>query len=804
MRFEVGQQQETFLNCLLILIVAGIFFASNFILPVTFIFALSIIFFIISIILLRRNSKFTFIPFCILFFILGAIRFQVVNTLPANDISNFVGEQVYICGTIREQPHIHLNADMSYSIRYVVDVENIRIKNEMPATGGLNLNVRYKSENEIPTARIGDKISSYGILRQPINFNNPGQLDIVTMLKCENITANLSASKTGVHVEKINGSIWIKFLRLMADIREHYKNSMRSVMSNQEAVAIFAMLFGGYEGLKPELTESFVTTGIVHILSVSGSHMTLLAVVTAWICNIFGWSKSLKFATGVIVIGSYIVLSGCVPPVLRSGYMGILLFFATSFGYISYSRRLLTLIAIFMLLYSPLLLFHISFQLSFLSSAGILYFAPKITKILKEYKMPIFLAISIACTTSVTITSQPIIAWYFNQMSVSALLSNLIVIPILEFIIIISLIGGIIGLIIAPLAKIIFIIDSLIFGAAYELNKLIANIPFSKIYFPTIDFAWSIIYYLILIFFAQNKNNKKIIISYFKENIKYIQTAAIIIILVIAFKLGMNLSKPAEVEVHFIDVHQGDCALLITPNGHAMMFDTGGVREHTFDIGSRVDIPYLYHYGITKLDYIFLSHAHEDHTAGAGSIIKKIQVDKIITAGESKSVYATSMAISESAPELNVLRKAIEGEIFDIDGVKVEVIYAPDVNDNLTGNEVSNVYKVTFKNVTFLFTGDLIKENEQIILNERKNIKSTLLKVGHHGSKTSSSKEFIEAVQPQFAVFCVGANNTFGHPRAEVIELIKSVGAEIYRTDKNGAIIFRTDGNKISVKTTIN
>ena len=265
----------------------------------------------------------------------------------------------------------------------------------------------------------------------------------------------------------------------------------------------------------------------------------------------------------------------------------------------------------------------------------------------------------------------------------------------------------------------------------------------------------------------------------------------------------MNLSKPAEVEVHFIDVHQGDCALLITPNGHAMMFDTGGVREHTFDIGARVDVPYLYHYGITKLDYIFLTHAHEDHAAGAGAILKKIPVGQIITAGEPKSDYATSMAMSETSPELKNLRQAEENEVFNIDGVKVEVIYSPKINGvHATGNEVSNVYKVSFGNASFLFTGDLIKENEAIILNEHKNIKSTVLKVGHHGSKTSSSKEFVEAVSPYYAVFCVGADNTFGHPRPEVIELMENIGAKIYRTDKNGAIVFYTDGKKMKIKCT--
>ena len=589
-----------------------------------------------------------------------------------------------------------------------------------------------------------------------------------------------------------------------------------SIIGNQCAAAIFAMLFGGYEGLKPELTESFVTTGIVHILSVSGSHMSLLAATTAWICNFFGWRRWIKISIGLIVILTYTVLSGFIFPVIRSAFMDFLVFFATSSDkYDRSSRRSLTIIAMFILLYSPLALFHISFQLSFMATAGLIYMIPiarkktmywmhknfKFDKTELKYKIFMLLMLSFTCTLSAIIFCQPIIAWYFNNIAISALLSNLIVLPILEIVIMLGLFAGIAGLIVPSLAKVIFLMDSLIFGMAYELNKLIAALPMSNVYFPTINFAWSAIYYAVLLFVIQKSKVKESIVTWCKTNIKIVQGLCAVIVLIIAFNIGIYITKPPEMQVHFIDVHQGDAALVITPHGHAMMFDTGGVREHTYDIGGRVDVPYLHHYGITKLDYIFLTHAHEDHAAGAGSIVKALEVDNIITANESKSEYAASMAISEESPKLDSLHSAKEGDIYNIDGIKVEVLFAPKIAGTTTGNEISNVYKVTFGDASFLFTGDLIKENESVILREHKNVKSTVLKVGHHGSKTSSSQEFIKAVQPMYAVFCVGANNTFGHPRPEVVELIDKVGAKIYRTDKNGAIVFTTDGVNIKVET---
>ena len=823
---EKGQQQETFLNCLLALVAAGIFVASIYPIPSNTIICLTLTSFTAAIALLKRESKATFIPFCVLFFMLGVVRYQAVDNLPINDISNFAGGDLRVTGIIREQPRIRLNADDTYSVLYTVDVESVtKSQEELAVTGGLNINARYKSQNAIPTALIGYKISAYGTIRKPLNYNNPGQLDIVTMLKSNGITASLSAGRVGVEIEYVEGSLWTKFLRTMAAVREHYKESMRQVMSNEDAAAIFAMLFGGYEGLKPELTESFVTTGIVHILSVSGSHMSLLAATVALLFkfiklprgkkkkNVRNLIRTLKAVLGILIILSYAMLSGLIAPVMRSANMGILIFLATTFDIEVGSRRLLTLIGLFMLIDNPLLLFHISFQLSFSATAGLLYLMPIIKMFLSkkrifeikgnpyEFKLPKFLAVSLSVTLAAQIFSQPIVAWYFNQLSISSLLANLIVIPILEIIIIFGLFAGIVGLIVPPLAKVVFLIDSLMFGIAYELNKLIASLPMSNVYFPTINFAWSAIYYVVLLFVIQKRKVRESILIWCRVNIKIVQGVCAVIVLVIAFNIGVKFTKPSEMQVHFIDVHQGDSALVITPHGHAMMFDTGGIREHIFDIGGRVDVPYLHHYGITKLDYIFLTHAHEDHAAGAGSIVKMLEVDNIITANESKSDYAASMAISEESPKLNNLRSADEGEIYNIDGVKIEVLFAPKIAGVVTGNEVSNVYKVTFGNASFLFTGDLVKENEDIILREKKDVKSTVLKVGHHGSKTSSSKEFIEAVQPRYAVFCVGANNTFGHPRPEVLKLVEESGSKIYRTDRDGAVVFTTDGVNIKIET---
>ena len=250
-----------------------------------------------------------------------------------------------------------------------------------------------------------------------------------------------------------------------------------------------------------------------------------------------------------------------------------------------------------------------------------------------------------------------------------------------------------------------------------------------------------------------------------------------------------------RLEVNFVDVGQGDCAVVFTPNKKCLIFDTGGVREKVFDIGERVLVPYLKHENIFEVEKIFLTHVHEDHSGGVGAVIKKFPVHEIITAGESKSEYAAVFGIAEE--KIKNLRAGHQGEKFFIDGVTVEIIFAPNVG---TGNEISNVYKISYGDITFLITGDLVKENESQMLAEKINVSSTVLKVGHHGSATSSSEEFLQAVSPKCSVICVGYGNNFGHPREEVLERLKNIHTKIFRTDKDGLIKFKTDGKNLSVQ----
>ena len=243
--------------------------------------------------------------------------------------------------------------------------------------------------------------------------------------------------------------------------------------------------------------------------------------------------------------------------------------------------------------------------------------------------------------------------------------------------------------------------------------------------------------------------------------------------------------------VHFIDVGQADAALLVCDN-HAMLIDGGNVAD------SQLIYTYLEKQGIEYLDYIIATHAHEDHMGGLSAALVKAKVG---------AIYMPSVG-SDSEFYLNFLEKAYEKGIkiqHPISGESVQLGLASVeffIPKNDFGKDINNssiVTKIIYQNTSFLFTGDAEEEEEHDILNQGYNLKADVLKVGHHGADTSSSDEFLHAVNPKYAVISVGENNAYGQPSENVLSRLGDMGVSVYRTDLQGDIVIQTDGSSISV-----
>lgn len=801
---KTGQYQLTFLIALLFSLCLGIFCSAYF--DISFSAALPYFLSVLligsgaAIFLIYRQSPKTWIVFVGLFFVLGMLRFAAVYDLPASDISNYAGQDAKVEGVVTEPPRITADPDGGVHLRYTAQVTSIFSKGEEHVgEGNILIYSRARAGDDLPEVHIGDHISAEGTVRRPHSYQNPGQIDTAFLLRSQGITARLHTSQDSLSFQRAEKySLFQNIIQFAADVRTHYINRMSEVMPHSDAAAIFAMLFGGYEGIRPELLEAFTTTGIIHILSVSGSHISLIAAVTAWFSIILKFPKWARAISVIFVISAYVVLAGFVPPAVRSGIMGGIAFVGLVLGQERDAQRILIVTGILMLLVSPLLFFHISFQLSFLATAGLLFIAPILFQRMKG--ISVFAAGSLSITMSAQLATLPMLAWYFNQVSLSSLLSNFIVVPIVDIIIIVGLLGGITAWIIPLAGKVVFAFDSILLSISFELTRFMAALPASKIFVPTPEIGVGCAYYTLLLLIFAPQELRDHLIEFIKGKQKVIGVSLGVLLIFFIFRY---IAQPPELSVHFIDVGQGDSVLLITPHGHAMMFDTGGTRDDAFDIGARVDVPYLLHYGVRELDYIFLSHAHADHAAGAHAILAKMPVKHVFIADEGVTEYARSMHMGDSDPLLLKFSKSEEGRRITVDGVTIDTVYAPpyDPSDSATGNEVSNVYRVHYGSASFLFTGDLVKEHEAKLLALHKDIQSTVLEVPHHGSNTSSSEEFIAAVHPVYAVYSVGRDNTFGHPKQEVADRYEKQGIKTLRTDYDGAIVFRTDGSRLKVET---
>ena len=334
------------------------------------------------------------------------------------------------------------------------------------------------------------------------------------------------------------------------------------------------------------------------------------------------------------------------------------------------------------------------------------------------------------------------------------------------------------------LIKILGIPYNILINILLKITKFTSQIPFSKIYIKT-PYFYQIICYYILIFYIK------------KHHFKLNKIVAILLILILIGEIVDIL--PNRLQIYFIDVGQGDSTLIITPQRKTILIDGGGDVE--YDIGKNTLLPYLLSRRINKLDYIICSHFDTDHVGGILYLLKEIQVRKVII-GKQYEINDNYEEFKEIVKSKKIqVETVIEGKKINIEKDLYFDILWPSDSQEVSKNSINNnalVCKLNYRKFSLIFTGDIEEEAEKILVSKYKNtniLKSTILKVGHHGSKTSSTQEFLQAVNPQIALIGVGKNNTFGHPNNDVIERIQNLGAKIYRTDEMGEIMIQVSKN---------
>lgn len=425
-------------------------------------------------------------------------------------------------------------------------------------------------------------------------------------------------------------------------------------------------------------------------------------------------------------------------------------------------------------------------------------------------------------TLSANLIIIPIMAYIFSTFSFTFWISNILAAPIMEVTTIIGFIVYFISIFFIPGAKFLGIILNFFLDIMLKIAEISSFIPGSCIYIKTPFIIECIIYYIILFIifniryikiiikrYIRKKTKQYKISNYYFLSFKFIKdkyTIIFIIILSIIATIVINVIKPNMLQIFFIDVGQGDSTLIITPSHKKILVDGGGNEYGSFDVGESTLLPYLLDRRITTLDFILISHFDSDHVKGLFAVIENIKVKNIIISkqGENSENFQNFQKLIQNK-KINII-VAEKGTIIRVDKYSYFEILFPEANlikENILNNNsiVTNFHCMEF---SMLFTGDIEDKAEKIMLELYKNtdkLNATILKVPHHGSKTSSTKEFLEEVKPKIVLIGVGENNKFGHPNMEVIERLKKYTSLIYRTDECGEVeIIIKDKTSIKIK----
>lgn len=600
----------------------------------------------------------------------------------------------------------------------------------------------FETEDEINLFKknynLGDTIEVNGTLEKPNNNTIPNTFNYKKYLYHKRIEYILKINN--LRKVKNNKNIPIKIKNYILKRIENIKNNKY----------LYAFILGKSSYIDIESYNNYKINGVTHLFALSGLHVSLFSSIVLYILNKLKLNEKVTFTiTGIFLI-TFSFIASFTPSILRATIFFILSSINKIYYFFIKPKNLLYLTFVILIIINPFYIFDTGFILSFTITYFILLMNEKITI---EGNIKSILIVSILSFLS----SLPIIINLSYEINIIGFINNIFFIPLVTNIIFPF---SLIVVLIPKLSFILFILTR-VMEKVSAFSSTIFNIT---LYFQRLSYIEIFIYYVLLI--LSIKKNKKVLI--------------LLLILVFILYIKPNFNK--NTYVYFIDVGQGDSALIITENNKSILIDTGGKlsykteswkqKNKEYNLMSSSIIPFFKSIGLKKIDYLFITHGDADH---AGYALELLNNFKIINKYTNKG-------------RKNTLEKKLNINSLEESYLKIDNIEIYSLNNNIYNNENKDslVLLIKIYNKNFLFMADADKEVEKSII-EKYNLKDIdFLKVGHHGSKTSTDKSFINKINPKYSIISVGKNNKFGHPNIETLETLND--RKILRTDKLGTI----------------
>ena len=625
----------------------------------------------------------------------------------------------------------------------VIDYKKSKDKTTIWVKGKEKVLVNYYSDINVS---YGDYIYVYGVFKKPKENGNFNLFNYKRYLLSNKINYVVTASK--ITIIKKNDNVFYKL-----------KNNLlkRIESANRSKGYILAFLYADKSLIEKDIYTKYQKIGVSHLFAVSGMHVSLISIVLLKLLNKIKERK--RYIIVSIFLSIYLFLTNFTISMVRATFQFILFFINKSFKLNIDNSNLVILLFSILVIINPYNIYNIGFLFSFIISFTLI----RCSKLIKGK----FIIKSLKISLISFFSSMPVLINNFFEVNFLGIILNIIYIPFVSYILF-------------PLSLVTVLFPSLdnilyMFISYFEkITDFFSNIKFLSFSICKMNIFLIIIYYIIFIYILKRK--KKLIYK--------------IIIVIISLIFLINNGRIVNNEVSILDVGQGDSSLIRLKNKN-ILIDTGG--NINYDISKNILIPYFKSVGIKKIDYLVLTHGDYDHMGEAINLVENFKVEKVIfNCGPYNDLEQELIKVLDKK---KIKYYSCIKEL-NIDNNKLYFLQTKEYDNE---NDNSNVIYSELNVYKFMFMGDAGIDKEKDILDKYNLSNVDVLKVGHHGSKTSSSKEFINVINPKYSIISVGKNNRYGHPNKEVLENLEN--SKIYRTDLDGSIMFKIKNNELKIET---
>ncbi|MGM0471871.1 MAG: DNA internalization-related competence protein ComEC/Rec2 [Bacillota bacterium] len=760
--------------CLILLLplLVGIIIGAQFDLSLLLLLISSLIFSILVVISWYYQSELTVILILILILLLGCTLVQRLEFRyhHPQSIRNYAGIDLILKGRITK---VELTAQQQAD--YTIKPRQIKINQEWREVKYGQLLIK-----DFPHRyTVGDLVEVRGQLELPPTNRNPGEFSYRKYLYRNGIY--LLASNPALVEMKLVAQQGNYLVRLINYFKTEARQIIDQTLTEPNNYLIRGLLLGERNLVPQKISQQFRELGLSHLLVISGFHVSLLILIIGSILNSLQLPPLAKNIGLILLISGYLLLVGFQPSILRVSIVVILYLIGVILERESNIYNLLALAAGLMLIYNPYYLFQVGFQLSFSIVLTIIYLTPELEARLSL--VPNFIATSIAVSVAALIGAAPLLIFHFNYLSFVPLVGNFLVLPLVSLIIFFSFIGlmlgnlhlifaellnGVTALLLDWLLRVVYFLDYFKF-LSWRLvrpNYLVIGLYYFLVYQLRYLLAWEVVPGLY-------RKGKRIIVT-------------LLIILVVCLIINFNFFGHNNLEIIFLDVGQGDAAFLTLDSGAQVLVDGGGDGDRVAD--------FFYHNGVRSLDLLIISHFHRDHIRGLVRVLEEFTVKQVLMPQpvvDNSLVTKLYKIMNEEEINYQIIEKS---GALTLVNTKLD-FYNLDISDPSANNN-SLVVRLDYDRFQLLLMGDGERELENYLLSKKLELASEVLKVGHHGSATSSQQSFLRKVSPQLAVISVGKDNQYNLPDSNTTARLEEISNKVLMTKEQGAVIIQSNGQQ--------